>query len=107
MSLQYLDFTPEIMFRLGALAGIVVLLLLLLASFLSRARVFSQYLAHMTGIRLKPSQVRKVFAAHGRPGVRDMLIDLLIREDLADTSRPKVTPDSKPDTSIYEQDLFT
>lgn len=107
MSFDMFDLTPELMFRLGALAAVVVLLLLLLASFLSRARVFSQYLAHMTGIRLKPKQVRRVFKSQGRPGVRDMLIDLLIREDLADTSRPQVTPDSKPDTSIYEQDLFT
>jgi len=107
MSFEYLDFTPEIVLRLGAVAAVLVLLLLLLASFLSRARVFCQYLAHMTGIRLKPKQVRRLYASHGRPGVRDMLIELLIREDLADTSRPQVRPDSEPDTSIYDQDIFT
>ena len=80
-----------------------------ICSFVSRSRVFCQYLRHMTGIELKPTQVRKVFAANGRAGVRDMLIDLLIREDLADPDRAQVTPDSKPqkptiyDTAIFEE----
>ncbi len=107
MSMQILDFTPEMMMRLGAMVGVFVLLALLVASFLSRARVFCQYLSHMTGISLKPSQVRRVYKTRGRGGVRDLLIDLLIREDLADESRPKVTPDSAPDTSIYGEDIFS
>jgi hypothetical protein len=36
--------------------------------------------------------------------VRDHLISLLIQEDLADTDR-MVTPDSKPDTSVFETPL--
>jgi hypothetical protein len=93
------------MFRLGAVAAVTVLLFLLVVSFASRARVFCQYLQHMTGIELKPTMVRKVFQEKGRGGVRDMLISLLIQEDLADQSR-MVTPDSKPDTSVYGSDLF-
>jgi hypothetical protein len=46
--------------------------------------------------------VRAVYKKRGRGGVRDYLIDLLIREDLADPNRV-VTPDSKPDTSIFEK----
>ena len=77
------------------------LLALLIASFMSRARVFCQYLRYMTGIHLSPSTVQGLYARNGRGGVRDHLIDLLIREDLADEDRV-VTPDSKPDTSIFE-----
>ena len=101
MSTESLDLAPSVMYQLGAAAVVAVLLALLLASFLSRARVFCQYLRHMTGIRLKPSAVRAVYAKSGRGGVRDHLIDLLIREDLADQDRV-VTPDSKPDTSIFD-----
>ena len=89
------------------LAGIAaaVLGVILIASFISRSRVFCQYLKHMTGIELKPSAVRRVFRTNGRGGVRDLLMDLLIQEDLADPSRV-VTPDSKPDTSMYDSDVF-
>jgi len=105
MSLELLDFTPEAMFRLGALTAIGVLLALLMASFASRSRVFCQYLKHMTGIGLKPSKVRQLYKTKGKGGVRDMLISLLIQEDLADPERV-VTPDSDPDHSIYESDMF-
>jgi len=101
MNLANLDLAPSVLYQLGAAFVVTVLLLLLLASFLSRARVFCQYLRHMTGIRLRPSTVRSLYAKSGRGGVRDHLIDLLIREDLADEDRV-VTPDSKPDTSIFE-----
>jgi hypothetical protein len=60
----------------------VVLLVILIISFRSRAVVFCQYLEAMTGVRLKPSDVRKVFDAEGRSGVRQMFLDLIIREDL-------------------------
>jgi hypothetical protein len=85
MDIGLLELSPVTLYQLGAAAVVSVLLLLLLASFMSRSRVFCQYL----------NQRR------GRAGVRDYLIDLLIREDLADPSRV-VTPDSKPDTSIFE-----
>ena len=63
-----------------AFAG--VLLLILVVSFRSRAVVFCQYLTAMTGITLEPPEVRKVFRERGRNGVREMFLDLLIREDL-------------------------
>ena len=59
-----------------------VLLLILIISFRSRAVVFCQYLETMTGIRLKPSDVRRVYREKGRNGVREMFLDLIIREDL-------------------------
>ncbi len=89
-------------YQLGGALLILVLFLVLLVSFAARARVFCQYLRHMTGIELKPSKVRQMFKKGGRGAVRDMLIDLLIRKDLAATDRPPVTPDSKPDTGIFE-----
>ncbi len=72
-----------------------VLLLLLVVSFLSRPRVFTQYLEHMTGIRLSSRDVARVYRRFGKAGVRDMFLELIIREDLKDG--PRVTPDSKPD----------
>jgi hypothetical protein len=101
MDFELLDLGPAAMYQLGAVAAVVVLLFLLVASFMSRSRVFCQYLKHMTGIQLRPATVRRLYTRGGRGGVRDHLIDLLIREDLADTSRV-VTPDSKPDLSIFD-----
>ena len=103
MDLGLLDFTSAGALTLVAVTGVAVLLLLLVTSFLSRPRVFCQYLSHMTGIELKPGTVKRRYKARGRGAVRDLLIDLLIREDLADTSRT-VTPDSKPDMSVFEKD---
>jgi hypothetical protein len=100
MSFDFLDFSPIVSVRLVASAAVLILLALLVISFLSRARVFCQYLKHMTGIELKPATVRRVYRKSGRGGVRDMLISLLIQEDLADPDRV-VTPDSKPDTSAF------
>jgi hypothetical protein len=59
-----------------------ILLLILIVSFRSRAVVFCQYLAAMTGIQLKPSDVRRVYRERGRNGVRELFLDLIIREDL-------------------------
>jgi hypothetical protein len=103
--LQSLEFSGSNLYVLGALGGIVLLLVILVASFLSRAKVFCQYLQHMAGISIRPVQVQKAYKLGGRGAVRDLLIDLLIQEDLADPSR-KVTPDSKPNTGIYESDIF-
>ena len=64
------------------LAFAVVLLLLLVVSFRARAVVFCQYLNTMTGIQLQPSLVRRVFRESGREGVRELVLDLIIREDL-------------------------
>ena len=60
----------------------VVLLVILIISFRSRAVVFCQYLQAMTGVRLSPSEVRRVFAKNGKEGVRALFLDLIIREDL-------------------------
>jgi hypothetical protein len=60
----------------------VILLLILVVSFRSRAVVFCQYLEAMTGIRLKPSDVRRVYRERGPDGVREFFLDLIIREDL-------------------------
>ncbi|HEX2834770.1 MAG TPA: hypothetical protein VHW00_17285 [Thermoanaerobaculia bacterium] len=59
-----------------------VLLVILIISFRSRAVVFCQYLETMTGIGLKPSDVRRVYRERGREGVRELFLDLIIREDL-------------------------
>ena len=64
------------------LAFAVLLLLILVVSFRSRAIVFCQYLKAMTGVELKPKEVRRVFKAEGQDGVRSLFLDLIIREDL-------------------------
>ena len=61
-------------------AGVLMLILVIL--FRSRASVFCQYLHAMTGIRLKPSDVRRVYQERGREGVRELFLDLIIRADL-------------------------
>jgi hypothetical protein len=60
----------------------IVLLVLLVVSFASRPRVFSQYLRAMTGIRVTPREIRRIFKQRGRTGVRELFLELLIREDL-------------------------
>ncbi len=102
MGLESIDWTPILMLRLGVVVAVLVLLLLLVASFMSRSKVFCQYLKHMSGIDLKPGMVRAAYKRQGRGGVRDLLINLLIQEDLADESRI-VTPDSEPDHSVFEE----
>ena len=70
-----------------------VLLLILIISFRSRAVVFCQYLEAMTGITLRPSDVRRVFRERGREGVRELFLDLIIREDLKEGP---IVPDEEP-----------
>ena len=76
------------LFRFDSMSGAMplvfagVLLLILVVSFRSRAVVFCQYLEAMTGISLKPSDVRRVYREKGRNGVRELFLDLIIREDL-------------------------
>src|SRR6185436_3334646 len=97
--------TPVIRFRrvrmetLQNMTGVLpigfaaILLLILIISFRSRAVVFCQYLEAMTGIKLKPSDVRRVYREKGRNGVREMFLDLIIREDLREG--PIEIPDEK------------
>ncbi|HET8799449.1 MAG TPA: hypothetical protein VFO89_17315 [Thermoanaerobaculia bacterium] len=70
------------MTSLMPLAFAALLLVILIVSFRSRAVVFCQYLEAMTGIRLRPSDVRRVYREKGRNGVRELFLDLIIREDL-------------------------
>lgn len=72
----------------------VVLLALLVVSFASRPRVFSQYLKTMTGIAISPVEIRRVFRQRGRSGVRELFLDLLIREDLREEG--VAHPDARP-----------
>lgn len=71
--------TPQGWALLGAA---VILLTLLVISFRSRAYVFCQYLKTMTGVRLKPRDVKESFRVGGKQGVRELFLDLIIREDL-------------------------
>jgi hypothetical protein len=64
------------------LAAAVVLFLLLVVSLIARSSVFCQYLKTMTGISLKPRDVKQAFRREGREGVRALFLDLIIREDL-------------------------
>jgi hypothetical protein len=60
----------------------IVLLAILVISFRSRAIVFCQYLHTMTGIKLDPAEVKRVFEERGRNGVRELFLELIIKEDL-------------------------
>ena len=72
--------------------GVAVLLLfLLIVSFRSRSYVFCQYLKTMTGIVLRPTEVKRAFKTGGREGVRELFLDLIIREDLKEG--PAAIPD--------------
>ena len=73
------------------LAFALLLLAILVVSLRSRATVFCQYLEAMTGIELKPSDVRRTFLEKGQQGVRDLFLDLIIREDLK--TGPPVIPE--------------
>jgi hypothetical protein len=77
------------------IASVVILLVILVISFRSRAVVFCQYLKRMTGIQLKPSDVRHAYAERGQEGVRDLFLDLIIREDLkhGPIALPEETPE--------------
>ena len=69
---------------LGVAVG---LCFLLIVSFRSRS-----YLKTMTGILLKPSEVKRAFKSGGREGVRELFLDLIIREDLK--GGPAAIPDA-------------
>ncbi len=83
--------SPTDLFQVKGLTGVALLgfagllLFILVVSFRSRAIVFCQYLKAMTGIELKPSQVRTVYRAQGQDGVRELFLDLIIKEDLRQT----------------------
>jgi hypothetical protein len=76
----------------SALWIIGALILILLLSFLMRAKVFCQYLNQMTGIDLSPREVKDAFARRGRDGVRELLLDRTIRADLEENP-PLIPPE--------------
>ncbi len=85
----------------GLLLAAMVLLLLLVVAFGSRSYVFCQYLRTMTGIRLKPRDVRGAFRVGGKQGVRELFLDLIIREDL------KQGPVEIPDEASIQRSAVT
>jgi hypothetical protein len=89
----------ELTYIVGA-GAIALLLLILVVSFASRPRVFCQYLRAMAGIDLKPGMVRQAYKLRGKEGVRELFLDLIIREEAQ--SSPRITPDSKPQKAITE-----
>jgi len=82
-----------------------VLLVILVVSFQSRARVFCQYLRLMTGIKVTPREVQRLYRSKGRSGVRDLFIDLIIHEDLRET--PALTPPDPTDEPADEEPVPT
>jgi len=80
--------TISSLFRISSLAAAMplafalLLLAILIISFRSRAVVFCQYLQTMTGVKLRPSDVRRVYREGGADAVRAYFLDLIIREDL-------------------------
>ncbi len=64
------------------LSACAVLVFLLVISFRSRSTVFCQYLRTMTGVSLKPADVTRAFKTGGKEHVRELFLDLIIREDL-------------------------
>ena len=81
------------------LAFAIILLVILIVSFRSRAVVFCQYLQTMAGIRLRPTDVRRVYREGGPDAVRSYFLDLIIREDLK--QGPLEIPTEEPPISVY------
>jgi hypothetical protein len=92
---------PSALFEVRSVTGMAflgfaaVLLFILVVSFRSRAIVFCQYLKAMTGIELKPRDVRSVFKAQGQDGVRELFLDLIIKEDLRQTGPLQIPPEMR------------
>lgn len=90
---------PSSIFEVQGLTGMTllafagVLLFILVISFRSRAIVFCQYLKAMTGVELQPKHVRAVFKDRGQDGVREMFLDLIIKEDLRQTGPLQIPPE--------------
>src|SRR5581483_2292609 len=99
--------TISSLFRISSLAAAMplafalLLLAILIISFRSRAVVFCQYLQTMTGVRLRPSDVRRVYREGGADAVRSYFLDLIIREDLK--QGPLEIPGSGPAETPAEQ----
>jgi hypothetical protein len=81
------------------LISALVLTIILIVSFRARSVVFCQYLERMTGIKLSPADVRRAFRDQGKNGVRELFLDLIIRQDL------KEGPLEVPDVIAAGDDL--
>jgi hypothetical protein len=94
---------PSTLFEVKGVMGVAflgfagLLFLILVVSFRSRATVFCQYLKAMTGIELKPRDVGSVFKAQGQDGVRELFLDLIIKEDLRQTGPLQIPPELRAD----------
>jgi hypothetical protein len=91
--------------EVALVAFAVVLLAILVISFRSRAVVFCQYLHAMTGVSLSPAEVKRVYRASGKNGVREMFLDLMIRQDFAEggpAQIPNEEPAVSPDVAVVE-----
>jgi hypothetical protein len=84
-----------------------VLLLILIVSFRSRPVVFCQYLKKMTGVALSPKEVRQVYGQKGAEGVRDLFLDLIIREDLKTSGTLQIPPEGAPPAADAETGTST
>ncbi|HEY0592666.1 MAG TPA: hypothetical protein VGE86_09845 [Thermoanaerobaculia bacterium] len=73
----------------------IVLLAILVISFRSRSVVFCQYLHVMTGVTLSPADVKRVYRTAGKNGVREMFLDLMIRQDFAEAGPARI-PNADP-----------
>lgn len=91
-----LDLSPQMTLMLLTIS--TVLLLMLVVSILLRPRVFTQYLEHMSGIKLSPKEVARVYKKRGKAGVRELFLELIIRTDLKES--PPITPDTPPEREL-------
>jgi hypothetical protein len=97
---------PSALFEVKGVTGLALLgfagllLFILVVSFRSRATVFCQYLKAMTGIELKPRDVRNVFRAQGQDGVRELFLDLIIKEDLRQTGPLQIPPELRAEKPV-------
>lgn len=85
-------FSTELLVMAATLAVVLVAIMVL------RPRIFTSYLKHMTGIELSPKDVARVYKKRGKAGVRELFMDLIIREDAR--SGPVITPDTPPDREV-------
>jgi hypothetical protein len=92
-------FTMNELMLVIAAGAITLLLIILFVSFISRSKVFCQYLEVMSGIKLKPAEVHQAYKLRGKEGVRELFLDLIIREE---AKGPAITPDSRPQKPIAE-----
>ncbi len=91
-----IDVSPQMTLMLLLISA--VLLVMLVVSILLRPRVFTQYLEHMSGIKLSARDVARVYKQRGKAGVRELFLELIIHTDLRES--PRITPDTPPDREL-------